>query len=143
MAEDDSESRYLRGVLAMYREAQPLMTAETIPQADAERFGLRLFMHMAEFRLGPRLDADLSSGLAQVHHKIERMRSEAEEAFAAGRMAPREFVSIFNMATMTFQEEMAGLMSPEQYRALFDLERDERVVLADREIVERVFEIRQ
>lgn len=143
-AADRLDWHYIKGVLEIYREAEPMMRAKTIVPVDAEVFHVKLFMHMAQFHLGPMLDKALSNRLKQVRSKIEKVRVKAETAFAGEKkekMAAREFVDAFDKATIQFQDEMANAMTLEQYRTLFDLNRDDRVILADRSIVKRVFGI--
>ena len=50
-----------------------------------------------------------------------------------------EFVDRFNKITILFQDEMASVMKPEQYETLYDLKPGDRVLLADRKIVKRVY----
>lgn len=140
-AADRLDWHYIKGILAIYREAEPMMRAKTIVPVDAEAFHIKLFMYMAQFHLGPMLDKALSGRLKQVRSKIEKIRVKAETTFARGKMAAREFVDAFDKATIQFQDEMANTMTPGQYQTLFDLTRDDRVILADRSIVEQVFGI--
>jgi len=130
---------YTRGVLDLYGKVTKMMRAKAVRPADAKRFHLKTFMHMAEFHLGPMLDRALSSKLKQVHAKIEKVRAKPEAAFARDDAPAAEFVNAFNKATILFQDEMATVMKPEQYETLFDLKPDERVVLADRKIVKKLF----
>lgn len=140
-AADRLDWHYIKGVLEIYREAEPMMRAKTITPVDAEAFHIKLFMHMAQFHLGPMLDKALTRRLKQVRSKIEKVRVKAETAFAGEKMAAREFVDACDKATIQFQDEMANAMTPEQYQTLFDLNRDDRVILSDRRIVEQVFGI--
>ncbi len=134
---------YTKGVLDNYGKVTKLMRDKVIRAADAKNFHLKNFMHMAEFHLGPMLDRALCSKLKQVCRKIENERAKAETAFAHDRKAAGEFVDRFNKTTLLFQDEMASVMKPEQYETLYDLKPDDRVILADREIVEKVYGVKQ
>jgi len=141
-AADKFDWQYINGVLGIYREAQTMMKARTIAPAEAQSFHLRLFMFMAEFNLGPMLDKTLASKLKQVRSRIEKVRVKAETAFANEKMKPSEFVDAFNKATIDFQDEMASIMKPAQYETLFDLKPGDHVILADRNIVTKAFDLK-
>jgi hypothetical protein len=132
---------YIQGVLAMYRKAAPMALAAVFAPAEAENFHVGLFMHMAKFHLGSRLNSTLSKRLKAVRSATEKARIPAETAFANHTMSPREFVDAVNRVTLQFQDEMANALTAAQYKTLFDMDRDERVILADRAIVKRVFRV--
>ncbi len=133
---------YTKGVLDNYGKVTKLMRDKVIRPADAKNFHLQNFMYMAEFHLGPMLDRGLSSKLKQVCRKIENERAKAETAFEHDRKAAGEFVDRFNKTTILFQDEMASVMKPDQYETLYDLKPDERVILADRRIVKKVYGVK-
>ncbi len=136
---------YTKGVLDIYGKAATMMRARAVRSADVESLHIKLFMHMAEFHLGPMFDRALSRKLKQVRRDTEKVRARDETAFAdfaEDKSAAQEFVDTFNRTTLTFQDEMANVMKPEQYEALFDLKPDDRVVLADRNIVKKVYGIK-
>lgn len=141
-AADKLDWQYINGVLEIYGEAQTLMKARTIVAAEAQSFHLRLFMYMAEFNLGPMLDKTLANKLKQVRSRIEKVRVKAETAFASEKMTAQEFVDAFNKATIDFQDEMASVMQPAQYETLFDLKPGDHVILADQNIVSKVFDLK-
>ncbi len=134
---------YTKGVLYNYGKAAKLMGNKAIRAADAKKFHLDIFMHMAEFHLGPMLDRALSRKLKQVRSKIENERTKAETAFAHDQKAAGEFVERFNKTTLLFQDEMASVMKPDQYETLYDLKPDERVILADPKIVKKIYRVKQ
>jgi hypothetical protein len=138
---DKLDWQYIQGVLDIYAEAAPMMKAESVDAGDAKDFSVRLFMYMAEFHLGNMLDKALSKNLREVRDTIETIQVKAETAYANKDMSPKEFVDDFDQITIKFQDEMASVMKPEQYRTVFDLQPDERIVLADREIVKTAFGI--
>jgi len=139
---DKLDWQYINGVLGIYGEAQTMMKARTIVPAEAQSFHLRLFMYMAEFNLGPMLDKTLANKLKQVRSRIEKVRVKAETAFANEKMKAQEFVDAFNKATIDFQDEMASVMQPAQYETLFDLKPGDHVILADQNIVSKVFDLK-
>lgn len=138
-SQDKFDWQYINGVLGIYSEAQNMMKAKTVAPDEAQSFHLKLFMYMAEFNLGPMLDKTLANKLKQVRNKIEKVRAKAEAAFANEKMDAREFVDAFNKATIDFQDEMASVMKPAQYETLFDLKPGDHVILADQNIVSKVF----
>ncbi len=77
----------------------------------------------------------------EIRNRTEKVRVKAETAFNDKELSAQEFVDSFNKATIEFQDEMASIMKPEQYETLFDLKPDERVILAEQEIVTKVFGI--
>jgi len=139
---DKLDWQYINGVLKLYGEAQPMLKAKAVAPDQAEDFHLKLFMYMAEFHLGSRLDKKLSNNIRKLRLKTERVRLKAERAFAEREMAPNEFVDAINKATVDFQDEMANSMKPEQYESLFDLKPGEQVILADPSIVSKAFAAR-
>ena len=141
---DKLDWHYIKGVLDIYGKAAMMMKAKAIGPVDAEsfRFHIQLFMHMAEFHLGPMLDKALSSKLKQVRSKIEKVRIKAETTFSNKEMNAQEFVDAFNKTTIEFQDEMASIMKPEQYETIFDLNVGDHVILADHKIVKKVYGVK-
>ena len=126
---------YIRSVVALYDQAEDV--AGRLGAIEPGSFEMTLFMHMAEFRLGPALDGKLAARLRSRRMRVERRRRPLEQAWREGAIRPREFVDGINEVTEQFQEDMANLMTPIQYKDMFELDPDERVVLADEEIVQR------
>jgi len=139
---DKLDWHYIKSVIGLYGKAAKMMRAKTIVPAEAETFHVELFMHMAEFHLGPMLDKALSSKLKQVRRKIEKVQIKAETAFTKDEMVAQEFVDAFNKTTIEFQDEMASIMKPEQYETIFDLKVGDHVILADPKIVKKVFGVK-
>jgi hypothetical protein len=135
---DQSDQQFILRELEIYSGAATMMQSGAAA-AEAMDFHLELFMHMAEFNLGTKLDPPLASKLREVRGQIESERGEPEEAFKNEEMEAKEFVDRFNDLTIRFQTEMANVMKPDQYESLFELKPDEQVILADPEIVKRVY----
>jgi hypothetical protein len=138
--EHQAERRYIRGVLAIYRQAQPLLTASnrSLLGRDLEGFQLRLFMYKVRYNLGDRLGRSAASKLQDLRLSTERSRMKIEDWFANGEMKLSEFVQAFNRETILFQEAAAGALRPAQYKALFGLEPGENVILADPRVIRRM-----
>ncbi len=134
------EQKYIRGVLAIYRQAEPLTRASVRRMAgpDLEGFHLKLFMHKVEYNLRSGLGKSLSRKLQDVRLSAERSRMKIEDWFCHREMKAREFVQAFNKETILFQEAAAGVLKAKQYKALFGLEPGDNVILADPRIVRRV-----
>lgn len=138
-AEQRLEWQYVQGVLRLYGTASRTLRARSVAPADARQFHQALFMHMAEFQLGPMLNRQLATRLRRVHTKTEKARGKLQSALSAKEMPMGEYVRAFNRQTIAFQEEMANLMTREQYVSMFDLKRGVTVLLADPEIVRKAY----
>ncbi len=136
---DKLDWQFIQRELQLYQGARKMMSSEARP-SEARGFHVALFMHMAEFNLGPMLDRPLARRLRQVRGQIEKERLKPEEAFANREMEAEEFADWFNGLTVRFQSEMAGVMKPHEYETLFELTPDEQVILADPSIVKRLHE---
>ena len=142
MVREDSQKldyQFLRRELDIYRRAAPTLRNGIQPQAslDAGDVHVALFLNMAEFHLGPAFEG-LSDDLKQVRTKTEELRRAPEVAYQNREMNASEFARHFNDITHSFQEEMADTLHPADYKTLFALEPDERVILADPRIVEQL-----
>ena len=137
-APDKLDWQFIRRELEIYRGATTMMRSGA-SLTEAMDFHLELFMHMAEFNLGPMFDRPLARKLRRVRKQIERKRVDPETAFAHNEMEVKEFVDRFNELTIRFQTEMASVMKPDQYETLFELEPDDQVILADPKIVKRAY----
>ncbi len=135
------EQKNIRGVLAIYRQAEPLTKASVrrLAGPDLEGFHLKLFMHKVEYSLRSGLDKSLSRKLQDVRLSAERSRMKIEDWFSHREMKASEFVKAFNKETILFQEAAAGVLKAKQYQALFGLEPGDTVILADPRIVKKVF----
>ncbi len=147
---DQLDWNYVREELALYEQHLDLFTVpRPMTQASAGTFGafrdavevfhLRLFLHMLDHYLGPRLGANLRDRLLAIRRGIETRRMKLEVDYAAGTVAGYEFATLFNQITLAFQDQMADAMTNGQYQTLFRLNKDERVILADPEISKAVF----
>jgi hypothetical protein len=135
------EQKYIRGALAIYREAQPStrVSARRLVGPDLEDFHVKLFMHQVEYKVRGGLERSRSRRLRDVRRSAERSRMKVEEWFNQGDLRAGEFVREFNRETILFQVAAAGVLTARQYQALFDLAPGETVILADPRIVKKAF----
>ncbi len=135
------EQKYIRGVLAIYRQARPLVRASVrgVAGPALESFHLKLFMHKVEYNLRGRVERALSRKLEDIRLSAERSRMKLEDWFGRREMRASEFVKAFNNETVLFQEAAAGVLEAAEYKALFGLKPGETVILADPRIVKRAF----
>lgn len=139
-----AESKYLRGVLAIYRKARaPFKSAKRARSfaagRDLEAFHLELFMHQVDFKLGSRVDRTLDRRLRNIRRSTERSRQRIEEWLRNRHMTTAEFVREFDAETTVFQHSVAGVLKPAQYTRLFDLPSGTTVTLTDPRIVKKAF----
>jgi hypothetical protein len=138
---DKLERKYLKGVLAIYRQAESLMTssAKGIAGSDLESFQVKLFMYKAQFSLGTKLSSSLSRKLQDIRRSAERSRMKIEDWFTHEEMKASEFVVALNKEIVLFQEAAAGVLKVEQYKALFGLKPGDNVILADPRIMKQAY----
>jgi hypothetical protein len=142
---DDSQKldyQFIRGELELYARAAQLLASgirDAVALASAIDLQVALFMHMAEFHLGPMLDLGLASNLEEVRRSIEAERSALERAFQNRELNAQEFASAFDrQITLPFQSRMANLLRRDAYQTLFGLPPEQQIILADPSIVERL-----
>lgn len=134
--EEDAEyAVYLARQLELYEEAESIFAAGPAERDQVVEFAIDLFRNMAAFQLGGQFERGLEQRLLDIRRRTERQRVETEDAYAGRDLKPAEFAQEFDALTETFQDEMAEALTAQQYRMLFDLPRDERVTLADPDIV--------
>jgi len=139
--EAKGEWQYISGVLAIYGGAKKLMSARTLDQPAVESVHLALFRHMAAFQLGERLDKGLEKKLLAVRKRTEKLQTKAEKGFATAEIDALELARQVDAAAIALQDEMAETLDKDSYRLLFDLEKGERVRLADPTIAKETYGI--
>jgi len=102
--------------------------AQEIGTVDIIKFQRVLFERNIGLRLGADFDA---SKVVHIQESIQIVQAHLIDALGRKEMPRVEFVILFNRLTIRLQNEMASLLSAQRYARLFDLGRDERVVLAD------------
>lgn len=146
-AVDQLDWNYIRGAVAIYESYAGLLDdairpdteglAALPPEGPHVDFQMALFEHMLDFHVGSLLADDQTPGLLAVRRRFELQRIELEARYARDEIPAPEFVDAFNRLTIEFQEQIGKEMTDAQYESLFQLRKDERVVLADPEIASR------
>lgn len=132
----EAEDAYLRGILALYERAELATLIET-DQASA--FMTQHLLFSAKYRLGADYTKGVERTLTQEHESFETGRLDLEKVLESKELPGREFAKRFDALTRAYQDNLADSLPGESYRALFALDPDDRITLADPEIVEREF----
>jgi hypothetical protein len=141
---DQLDWNYIRGALGIYERysrlvdgAQPGLEAANVPPEVGPHveFQMELFAYMLDFHVGSLLEGQQTERVLGVRREFEDQRIALEERFAQGAIPESEFVTEFDRLTLEFQAAMANAMTDAQYETLFQLRKDERIVLTDPEIV--------
>jgi hypothetical protein len=134
------ERIYFDRVSAAYSEVAQLgMQVEDLERNRLVEFMATLFGHKIDYSLQGRLERERLGKLRDLHVWTERARIELENQFAEKRMKGREFVAASEEQVNAFQENAAAILHPDEYHALFDLKRGERITLADPDIVKQAY----
>lgn len=105
---------------------------------DSIKFQVDLFNREVVFRLGENL-GEAAKGLRLAKETSELTHWQITDAFTHEQMSPVEFVKAFNAMTLKLQDDIASTIHPDQYTQLLGLGSDERVVLADPDIVAALY----
>lgn len=138
---DKLDRMYIEGVMKIYDKAKPMLKSKNITKKDTLNISTELFIYMADFHLGAMLDKKLKSKLVDIRQGIEKARLKIEKPLNAKSVSKKDFTDFakeFDKITLEFQDKMADAMTPKQYMTLFELEPDERIVLADPSIVSNI-----
>lgn len=101
----------------------------------SEELGIELFAHMVKSHLGQGISAQLETQLKNIRAETERKRTEIDKALHNEELGFLEYASAFDELTITFQHQIAGMLSIDQYISLFDLQPGDTVTLADPDII--------
>lgn len=139
-AQYGSERDYLGRVTKVYgqRVTDPDLGIQ-FDRSSLVDFMVTLFDLKLDYNLGVALDDRTRGVLRDMRVRLEEGQIEIEEALGQRKIKPREYVEESDRQTLAFQKESAGLLSPDQYAAFFDLKPGELVRLADPAIAEQVF----
>ena len=136
---DQLDRAYLEGELAIYqRYSQAMGVAEDAPRPPDEiraEFHLALFAHMLDFRLQPAMEDTTRARLLDVRRETERKQLAVESEYASEQLRGPDLVEAVNSLTIDFQQQIAENTTDAQYVALFELPKEEQIVLADPEIM--------
>lgn len=123
---------------AFAEAAMSLHTRATEDAKGHQSYQIEHFSLQSQFRLGSIYGKELDHTLRNLRTDIENERLELEQAYAEKKIDIKQFAEDFNKLTIKFQDHMAETLKPEYYRAYFRLERSERVILLDPEIIDRI-----
>lgn len=130
------EKEFAEAAMALHtklRTSAAGMDAETQLSYQQEHFSLQ-----SQYRLGSLYGNDLGQTLNNLITDIEDERLKLERAYAGKELELKDFAGKFNELTVKFQDNMAETLAPEQYRAYFSLERTERIILLDPDILNKI-----
>lgn len=111
-------------------------TAEDI--GAQKNYQIEHFSLQSKYRLGSLYSETLDKTLRNLRTDIEDELQKIEMEYANNQLDIKEFAEIFNKLTIKFQDHMAETLKPEYYRAYFRLERSDRVIILDPEIIDKI-----
>ncbi len=132
---ENREADFLKSVYNLYARADRISSDD---EFVASRFLEQHLLLTAEYRLGAMFSRSVGERLSKIHTEFEKRRLHIETLYDKKELRFRLFAVAFNDETLRYQDLMADALAPEQYRALFGLEHDERIVLVDPEVVNRL-----
>ncbi len=134
LALKEGEDKLTRSIKLAYNKFDP---AAATP-LDAMRFHADLFDREVRFRLGEDL-GKATMGLRLAIEGVELEHYRMTNILANKEVSPAEFIKSFNRMTLKFQDDVATAVNKTQYKKLLSLDRDERVVLADPDIIKTLY----
>ena len=128
------EDKYIRSIKQAYNKFDH---AEATP-LDAMQFHANLFDREVRFRLGEGI-GKAARGLRFAKELAEIEHFRLADALNNQSLLPAEFIKFFNKMTIKFQDDIANSLKKAQYKKLLGLNHDERVVLADPDIIKAIY----
>ncbi|MBO9741419.1 hypothetical protein J7432_21010, partial [Xanthomonas axonopodis pv. begoniae] len=155
-----AEEKFIAATLGLYKLYYPeLVDASNTAGGEQQEIGRSwdrseakraAIFQIESFKLLVRYRSDVTRRrvtLMQYHQmmtireEFERSRELIEQEFVEGGTSGwLDFVRNFDELTQRFQESLATILPEEDYKALLDISRDERIVLSDPAIVESIYE---
>ncbi|MGE5468204.1 MAG: hypothetical protein ACM3Y9_12345 [Ignavibacteria bacterium] len=132
-AQPEGFAKHLQGVRQAYRKF------EAGSRLDSMQFQMDLFERELRFRLGDSVSQKTAQGLRLAKEAIEIKHAHLAENFGSKNMSAVDFVKEFNKATLGFQDDIANAANKTQFKKFFELDPDERVILALPEGVAEAF----
>ncbi|WP_409029395.1 hypothetical protein [Gracilimonas sediminicola] len=135
----NKEVKYLKSVRSTYSR----YSQKSHDRTDNMKFNLRLFERDIQLKLGD--ESDLGNTYRTLLMAKENLEVKiagldiSHDKSAEITSNDTEFVKKFNDITREFQDDVANSLNEQQFQNLFELKRDERVVLADPDIISSVF----
>lgn len=140
-ADDKADWQYIQQALAIYSEGDKQIKRRSLQPSDARNLQVKLFQLMVDFHLGPMVDKKTSKQLLGEREKTEKRIEKAQGGITRVKADMKEYAKAINKITKKFQDDMANLLSKEAYEALFDLQRDKRIMLADPDILLKEYKV--
>lgn len=133
------EQKYLTSVQDLYSR----YSVKSNSREDDLKINIRLFEKDINFKLGHESDLGekyryLITTKEELEVKINNLDINTKNV-ADSTSNQSEFVTEFNKITTEFQDEIANTLDKTQYELLFDLNRDERIVLADPDVISSLY----
>lgn len=130
----EGEARHLRAI----RQAYNKFEATDASPLDTMAFQTALFGKEVALRLGDDLGT-AARGLRLAKEKVELTHHRLGDGLAHDGMGPAAFIKAFNQMTLDFQDDVATALKKGQYAKLMSMDRDERIVLADPQILRGLY----
>lgn len=140
-ADDKADWQYIQKALAIYSEGEKQVRMKSLQPSDARKLQVRLFQLMVDFHLGPMVDKKLNTKILKVREVTEKRIEKAQGGITKVKADIGEYAKAINKITNRFQDDMADLLNAEAYKALFELKPDERVILADPNILLKEYKV--
>jgi hypothetical protein len=131
---------YLSRVSSAYREITPLVATESIDDEGITSFQMTLFHLMTEFKLGSHFPASPQGReLISQRQWLEERRRAIEADFLQERIGVQRFVQVMNELTIEFQQRSHRVLTADQYRVLYELPPEEKVVVGDPQVAQAAY----
>jgi hypothetical protein len=140
-ADDKADWQYIQKALAIYSEGEKQIRKKSLQPSDARKLQVRLFQLMVDFHLGPMVDKKLNAKILKAREVTEKRIEKAEGGITKVKADMGKYAKAINKITKRFQDDMANLLNADAYKALFDLKPDERVMLADPDILLKEYKV--
>lgn len=134
----ERERRYMESVRQAYTKFSEQLRISAVAPQDISSFQLEIFNLQIEFRLGEGTWQSIQ-GLRSAKKAFEQSHQTLVGDLAGENQLTAKFILEFNSLTKHFQDNAANALLKEQYQALFDSDRDERLVLADPEVIKELY----
>lgn len=119
--------KHLTAVSQLYAK---LEAQRDISQSDDAQFQSRLFESEISYRLGEDTSPKIKAGLIRAKKAVELQHKDLVQMLGNKAMSAVDFIKGFNLMTDKFQDDVASAINEVQYRKMFELNRDEKVILA-------------
>jgi hypothetical protein len=135
---DFMDDDYMREVRRLHDRAE---SDEFIDVNGLFQLQMQQFKLLMTHKFGPassRINVTKYARVMAAREQFEHKRLRVEERLSSTRNG-MAFVKELDELTLEFQSDVAGVLEPKAYETLFNLRPDEKIVLSDPDIVERVY----